>query len=477
MSTQRIERSTHVGALLSLGLRAQGADLQGEAGAFEHVMQVQQDNVIPPVKPRSRRDEQEQEPRRDDAPITEAVRTTSQEERQEMREETADAPVVTAPRTRTESREAPVSIKGPPPSRKTESQDEASQADAEREVALQAMAQQERATALIVQLAEQLLPVSQAVTVASSAVPTLSTDVQSEDLAVDVSNEDLVAEGEPVDTVQMVAVPLVAPVVSTSDRGGGPDDGDNARAQSDLVQITFHSTRAVSPKRQDVMHATQGAAMQKTAPSDDIPVQLAPVGVAPLVQSGARVLLHSTAAQRAVSAAAASDAAGTPGHDLRAVPLQQPTASQALRGTALTQASLRIRSVPAQVGEALQVAIREKQDVVRIQLEPPSFGKIYVRVGMRHNEVHVAFMAEQPFTRDALERGLPHLRNLLQEQGLSLGDVHVGFGDEAAWQESMDGERFFAERPLLTEEQTAEDAVRPRFVRPIDPQAVVDVSV
>lgn len=477
MSTQRVERSNQIGALLTLGLRAHGADVQGEAGAFEHVMQVQQHN-IPPVQQRARREEEDQEqaPRRREAPITEAARTTSQDERQEMREEAAEAPVMVAPRARTESREAPVPIKGPPP--KAESRDATPQTDAAREDDLHAMAQAEQATALIAQLAEQLLPVAQTVTATELAVPTLSPDTaDAPTLSPNVPIEGVPTADGPTDAVPTVAVSLIAPAAPVGDSARGAGGDDDAPASSDLVHITFHSNRAVSPKRQDMMDATKGAVVQKAVPSDDRPVPMPLLDPGPLVRSGTRVLLHSTAAQRALGAAAATEATGASGQDLRAAPLQQMAASQALRGAALPQASLRIRSVPVQVGEELQAAIREKRDVVRIQLEPPSFGKIYVRVGMRHNEVHVAFMAEQPFTRDALERGLPHLRNLLQEQGLSLGDVHVGFGDEAAWQESLHGERFFAERPAQTDEQAAEAVERPRFVRPTDPQSVVDVSV
>jgi flagellar hook-length control protein FliK len=69
-----------------------------------------------------------------------------------------------------------------------------------------------------------------------------------------------------------------------------------------------------------------------------------------------------------------------------------------------------------------------------LRLSPVELGPVEVRIDMRGGEATLAIVATQATTRDALEQALPLLRDMLAQQGLSLGEatVHDGRGDDQA---------------------------------------------
>jgi flagellar hook-length control protein FliK len=63
-----------------------------------------------------------------------------------------------------------------------------------------------------------------------------------------------------------------------------------------------------------------------------------------------------------------------------------------------------------------------------LRMSPAELGPVDVRIDVRGSEATVAIVAVQPATRDALEQALPFLRDLLAQQGLSLGEATVRDG-------------------------------------------------
>jgi len=66
-----------------------------------------------------------------------------------------------------------------------------------------------------------------------------------------------------------------------------------------------------------------------------------------------------------------------------------------------------------------------------IRLNPAELGPVTVDLKIEDNIAQVTFNAQQQLTRDALEQALPRLREMLAEQGLSLGRADVTGQDTA----------------------------------------------
>jgi flagellar hook-length control protein FliK len=70
-----------------------------------------------------------------------------------------------------------------------------------------------------------------------------------------------------------------------------------------------------------------------------------------------------------------------------------------------------------------------------IRLNPAHLGPVGIEISYGDNQASVLITAAQPATRDALEQALPHLRELLAQQGIALGESTVRDqpgGDSAA---------------------------------------------
>lgn len=61
-----------------------------------------------------------------------------------------------------------------------------------------------------------------------------------------------------------------------------------------------------------------------------------------------------------------------------------------------------------------------------IALNPLDLGPLEIRLDIQGQEATISFLADQAQTRESLEKALPQLRDMLSEQGLTLGETHVG---------------------------------------------------
>lgn len=97
-----------------------------------------------------------------------------------------------------------------------------------------------------------------------------------------------------------------------------------------------------------------------------------------------------------------------------------------------------LESVTAQAREVLLAGVRERRGETELQLDPPEWGRIAVRIAVDHHKgVNVAILAERPMVREALEQSLVQLRAALEQQGLQLGQMNVGLGSEHSWAQHL----------------------------------------
>ena len=90
------------------------------------------------------------------------------------------------------------------------------------------------------------------------------------------------------------------------------------------------------------------------------------------------------------------------------------------------------------LGERVVMMAGNQLKNAEIRLTPAELGPLRVQVTMEDGTTNVTFHAQHAVTRDAIEQALPRLRDMLAENGLSLGDAHVG--EEGAAQGNRDGQ-------------------------------------
>jgi flagellar hook-length control protein FliK len=85
-----------------------------------------------------------------------------------------------------------------------------------------------------------------------------------------------------------------------------------------------------------------------------------------------------------------------------------------------------------EVIQRIQVMVEGGVSQARLRLNPPELGSLEIRIALTEDRATVHFAASHAAARDALEAGLPRLRELLEAAGLALADGQVAGGDSAA---------------------------------------------
>ncbi len=139
--------------------------------------------------------------------------------------------------------------------------------------------------------------------------------------------------------------------------------------------------------------------------------------------SGAATSAASTAPGAAVSPSQNYQQLSTAGLEPPAVniPVGKPGWSKGVMAKVMWMSSQRISSA-------------------EIALDPPELGPLQVRLSAQHDQASVVFSSQHAGVREALDQGLPRLRELFENQGLDLVDVNVAdqqqstkqFGDDSA---------------------------------------------
>lgn len=77
------------------------------------------------------------------------------------------------------------------------------------------------------------------------------------------------------------------------------------------------------------------------------------------------------------------------------------------------------------LNERVMIMTAQNSQVAEIQLDPPELGSLKVRLHVGQDQVSVSFTSPHAAVRDAVEQSMPRLREMMEEQGLSLGESSV----------------------------------------------------
>ena len=109
----------------------------------------------------------------------------------------------------------------------------------------------------------------------------------------------------------------------------------------------------------------------------------------------------------------------------------QPPATEMAAGTLPAQATLIDTPVADsawgdRLGERVLLMAGNQLRNAEIRLTPAELGPVRVQVTVDDGTANITFHAQHAMTRDAIEQALPRLREMLVENGLSLGQASVG---------------------------------------------------
>jgi flagellar hook-length control protein FliK len=278
------------------------------------------------------------------------------------------------------------------------------------------------------------------------------------------------------------AIPLSATAGATDLAGvasradpvwGLPVGAFAATAASDALPSSSAGTdeSAEPATRSPALAAALASATSRIPPGGTPPTAVSQDGAAPATPPAAAVAQAAAPSGVAVTAPAAVDAAegppsSSPAPRARAeipeAPLAATSAGEGKRipeaATVTADAARKERASPAAVlsGAVQPAAVREPaaptlavaaavgtpgwhEDVAQkfahvvsmrlgeaeIRLNPAHLGPVGIEISYGDNQASVLITAAQPATRDALEQALPHLRELLAQQGIALGESMV----------------------------------------------------
>lgn len=94
--------------------------------------------------------------------------------------------------------------------------------------------------------------------------------------------------------------------------------------------------------------------------------------------------------------------------------------------TDLIATSVRDPAWGDRLNERVLLMAGNQQKTAEIRLTPAELGPLRVTVAVDDRAAHVTFHAQHGLTRDAIEQALPRLREMLAENGISLGQANVG---------------------------------------------------
>ncbi len=91
------------------------------------------------------------------------------------------------------------------------------------------------------------------------------------------------------------------------------------------------------------------------------------------------------------------------------------------------------------VGNQVRWMLGRAESKAELVLTPPNLGKLEVSINLNGDQTTAQFIASSQAARDALERAMPQLREVLQQAGIMLGDANVSTSQQGAGGEGQDG--------------------------------------
>ena len=109
------------------------------------------------------------------------------------------------------------------------------------------------------------------------------------------------------------------------------------------------------------------------------------------------------------------------------------------------------------LSERVMVMTAQNNQVAEIQLDPPELGSLKVRLQVGQDQVSVSFTSPHASVRDAVEQSMPRLREMMEEQGLNLGESSVN--DQSSDSGEDESRQRFASQGNAEGASGTEDAV------------------
>ena len=91
----------------------------------------------------------------------------------------------------------------------------------------------------------------------------------------------------------------------------------------------------------------------------------------------------------------------------------------------LKQVNLLAQNAAGQLNERINLMLRQNIQVAEIRLDPAELGQMQIRVNLQQEQASVQFIVQQQHAKELLEQQMPRLRDMLQQQGIQLGEGQV----------------------------------------------------
>jgi flagellar hook-length control protein FliK len=78
------------------------------------------------------------------------------------------------------------------------------------------------------------------------------------------------------------------------------------------------------------------------------------------------------------------------------------------------------------VGEKIMWMANQNHQVAELHLNPPNLGPLEVRLTINNDQASALFVSQHSAVRDAIESAMPRLREMLADNGITLGNASVG---------------------------------------------------
>lgn len=77
------------------------------------------------------------------------------------------------------------------------------------------------------------------------------------------------------------------------------------------------------------------------------------------------------------------------------------------------------------VGQKVVWLVNQRHQMAEMQLNPPNLGPLEVKITITNDQASALFVSQHAAVRDAIEAALPRLREMLAENGITLGNAQV----------------------------------------------------
>lgn len=143
-----------------------------------------------------------------------------------------------------------------------------------------------------------------------------------------------------------------------------------------------------------------------------------------------------------------------------------PTASTPLP-TAPEVLDMQQKNWERTLARQLDWAVNNRFQEADIKVNPPDLGPLEMRLTLHHNQTNVMFFSHEAAVREALETALPRLRELLDNQGITLNQAQVSDQSLARHQASTGEQSGYGQRernraPLPADAEASVETAQPR---------------